>query len=137
MLAGNINWVAIIVSAIVYMGIGWFWYSSAGFGKPWRALMGIKEGKAKEMQKEGMKGMLWGLIAAIVMSYVLAHIILLAGATTIGSGIMTGFWVWLGFYATSQIGSVLWEQKPVKLYYINTLYSLVAISAAGAILAVM
>jgi len=70
------------------------------------------------------------------MSYVLAHFVDYAEAATAMDGIILGFWVWIGFLATTQIGSVLWEGKPVKLYLINTLHYLVALAVMATILAV-
>ncbi|MBI3026774.1 DUF1761 domain-containing protein, partial [Candidatus Woesearchaeota archaeon] len=50
--------------------------------------------------------------------------------------VVLGFWVWIGFLATTQIGMVLWEGKPIKLYIINTLHYLVVLAVMSAILAV-
>jgi hypothetical protein len=48
---------------------------------------------------------------------------------------MTGFWVWLGFFAPLQSDEVLWGGKPWKLFFINTSYRLVSLLAMGLILA--
>jgi hypothetical protein len=46
-----------------------------------------------------------------------------------------GFAMWLGFVTTVQLTTKLFENKPTKLYLINTGYQLVCYLAMGAILA--
>ena len=50
-------------------------------------------------------------------------------------GMQAGFWVWLGFIATTMIGIVLWEIKPVKLYLLIVAYYLISLLVMGSILA--
>jgi len=40
-LTANVNWIAVIVGAIVAYGIGWVWYGML-FGKRWSEGLGIK-----------------------------------------------------------------------------------------------
>ena len=40
-LTANVNWVAVIVGAIVAYGFGWIWYGAL-FGKRWSQGLGIK-----------------------------------------------------------------------------------------------
>lgn len=72
MFSAPVNLVAIVVAAAVYMFLGYMWYSDALFGKPWRRLVGMKDG-AVNNKDAMMKGMLMGFVTALVMSYVLAH----------------------------------------------------------------
>lgn len=39
--AVSINYLAVVVAAVVSMGLGAFWYSPLGFGKMWMNLSGI------------------------------------------------------------------------------------------------
>src|SRR2546429_8655500 len=132
----DINYWAVLVSAIVSMLIGAFWYSPAGFGKAWMQLMGI--GK-KDMDKATGKGMgsryFMMFVGTLVMVYVLAYFVNYAGASDIMAGLQAGFWAWLGFIAPIMLSSVLWEGKPWKLYWINVTHYLVVLLVSGAILA--
>mgnify|MGYP001580390221 CR=1 FL=1 len=132
----SINYLAVVAAAVASMVIGFLWYGPL-FGKQWMALMKFDAKKMKEAQKKGM-GKIYALafLTSLIMSYVLAHFVDYVEAKTIADGIVLGFWVWIGFLATTQIGSVLWEGKPVKLYLINTLHYLVALAVMSAILAV-
>ena len=129
-----INYLAVLVSAIVGYGVGMLWYSVL-FGKPWAELMGFDKKKMEEMKKAGMaRTYAGGFVATLVMSYVLAHIVKFAQAATITDAVMAGFWTWLGFIATVMLGTVLWEGKPVKLYLINVFHYLVVLVAMASIL---
>jgi len=131
----QLNYVAIIVAAVVSMAIGFLWYSPSMFGKQWRKLMGIKKKDMKKMEKKGKQSMIWAFISIIVTAGVLSLIIKWLGLNTWQAGANIGFWIWLGFVATSQLGIVLWEGKPLKLYLINAGHHLVSLAVMGAILA--
>lgn len=132
----TINYLAVIVAAVASMMIGFLWYGPL-FGKQWMQLMNFDKKKIGEAKKKGM-GKIYALafLTTLITSYVLAHFVDYVEAKTIADGIILGFWVWIGFLATTQIGSVFWEGKPVKLYLINTLHYLVALAVMAAILAV-
>ena len=89
--------------------------------------------------KEGM-GKLYAIqaVGSLVMSFVLAHSLIFASSYTktsgVSAGIMTGFWNWLGFIAPVSLGSVLWEGKSWKLYFLNNAYYLVSLIVMGVIL---
>tara|TARA_Y100000310_G_C20701283_1_gene830146 strand:+ start:5927 stop:6328 length:402 start_codon:yes stop_codon:yes gene_type:complete len=128
------NIIALLVAAIVAQVLGMLWYGPV-FGKKWLGFMGWSQKEADKRMKEGKKNMLYAFIGSLVMAYVLASFIGNLGTVGFSAGAMIGFWIWLGFLATTQIGSVLWEGKPKGLYYLNTLYSLVNLAIMGGILA--
>ncbi len=133
----DINYLAVLVSAVVSIILGSLWYSPLLFGKVWMRLAGKN---AKEMNKAKKRGMgklyLVAFIASLVMAYVLAHFIKYLTATSFTDGMLAGFWLWLGFIAAVQIGIVIWDNKPFKLYLLNAIYYLVSLAIMGGILAV-
>jgi len=129
----EINYLTVFVAAIVNMAIGFIWYGPA-FGKAWLQLMGKRMEDINKKQIPKMYAA--AFIATLIMSYVLAHFVDYAEATTAIAGAQTGFWAWLGFIATVTLGSVLWEGKPPKLYILNNAYQLISLVIMGAILAV-
>ena len=132
----SINYLAVLAAAVVSIILGFLWYGPL-FGKQWMQLMGITNKQMKEGSKKGMsKTYAIMVVSTLLTSYILAHFVDYMQASSMMDGIVLGFWIWLGFIATVQIGSVLWEQKPVKLYFINTLHTLVNLAVMGAILAV-
>ena len=131
-----VNYWIVLVAAVAGMVIGFLWFGPL-FGKQYMALMNFDKKKMQEAKKKGMgKTYALAYLTSLVMAYVLAYFVSYAGAKTIADGAALGFLVWIGFFATTQLGMVLWEGKPVKLYVITTLHYLVTLAVMAAILAV-
>ena len=111
----DVNYLAVLVSAIVSFLIGGLWYQAL-FGKTWEKLERKKMGAGKNK----MVLLLINFIASLVTSYVLLHTLTYAGATSVSDALIVGFFTWLGYFAvTTILGSVLWEGKSIKLYAMN------------------
>src|SRR3989344_7048970 len=131
----DINYWAILVSAVASFILGYLWYSPLLFGKPWMKMMGFPHQHMEEAKKKGMvKLYLGNFIATLIMVYILSHFVDYAQAKTITDGLQLGLWVWLGFIATLLFGSILWEGKPFKLFLINSGYRLVELLIVASIL---
>jgi hypothetical protein len=131
-----INYLAVLVAALVPMMIGFAWYSPALFAKKWMALLGKTE---EEIKKSGPgKAYALSFLTALVMAYVLDHSVIFAGAylhmSGFPAGMMAGFWSWLGFVVTTNAGSVLFEFRRAGLYWINMGYYFVCLLIMGGIL---
>ena len=131
-----VNYLAVLVAAIVPMVLGFLWYGPL-FGKQWMAWSGVvPDAGAKAKVNIGYAV---AFVGALLMSYVLSHLIVFASAymQTSGTvaGLSTGFWVWLGFVAPVLLGHTLWEGKPWKLYFLNNSYQLLSLLIMSAILA--
>ncbi len=79
---------------------------------------------------------LLAFVGALVASYVLAMFVDFTRATTIGTGALTGFWVWLDFVATIGLTGVAFGAQPWGLYALNMGNHLVTLAVMGAILAI-
>lgn len=135
-----INYLAILVCGIVSMFVGYLWYGPL-FGKTWMALMGMKMEMMTEAQKKGMsKSYFMMFVGSLVMAYVLSYNLFFAATylkvSGVSAGFMSAFWNWLGFIAPVTLGSVLWEGKSWRLWFLNNSYQLVTLLIMGAILAV-
>lgn len=125
------NWWAVLASAVVMHIIGWLWYGPL-FGKLWQHLSGI----TPSGEKKGMgKAIVWGLLASLVMSVVINKVLEVTPNLSAWCGAAVGATLWLGFVATTQINSVLYEKKSMKLFALNAGYYLVTMAIAGVILA--
>jgi len=135
----DVNYLAVIVSAIAAMVLGFLWYGPL-FGTQWIAYMGWSEADMAAAKAKGMaKTYLIMTISTLVMSYVMAHAILF-GTTytnTFGAvgGLMGAFWYWLGFVAPVTLSAVLWEGKPWGYWFLTAGYYLVSLCMMGVILA--
>lgn len=132
--AVTVNYLAVLVSAIAAMVVGFLWYGPL-FGKLWIGLMGITKKQMEEGKKKGMgKSYAILFVSSLVFAYILAHFVKYLSAATVGDAISAAFWIWLGFIATIALGSVLWEGRPWKLYFLNVAYQFVALAIQAIIL---
>jgi len=128
-----INWWAVLVAGVVYMVVGMIWYGPL-FGKLWKSLMGFTDESVKNMPLKPMTAMVWGLVSALVLAYVLAHFAFYAGVIDVQGALWYASWVWLGFLATNTIGSYLWEGKSFKLFVLNAGAQLVSVALMSLVL---
>jgi hypothetical protein len=125
----GINFWAVVVAGVVHTLIGLVWFMPKLFGNSWVELTG------KKMKPAGH----WipaGLIGHQVMAFVLAVLVNLANVRNVVGGVVMGILVCLGFMATLEIGELIWEKIPFKLFMIRVGNQLVGLASAGAILAV-
>jgi hypothetical protein len=134
------NWIQILIAAIVSMIIGALWHGPI-FGKMWMRLHGftkkdIEKAKkdpkiAKQMRTSYILTFLGQILTAAVFSFLLDQI----GVTSSLHGAFVGFLFWLGFIVTTVIGGVLWEKQSWSQYLFSIAYFLVQFIVMGAILA--
>jgi hypothetical protein len=130
----SINYLAILVAGLSAFVLGSLWYSPLLFGDLWTKLAEIK--KAKKDKYMWLRFLIY-LIGQLVMAFVLAHILIFAAAVTYVEGLITAFWLWLGFIAPITIGGVLWEKKSISLFALNNAYNLIALGLMATILIAM
>ncbi len=130
--AVTINYLAVLVAAVASMVVGFIWYGPL-FGKVWMGLTGKRPEDAKG--PDAMRGYAVSFIAALITAYILSHLVDYAGAKTYQEGAVAGFWVWLGFVATTMGVNYVFSGKPLKLYLIDAGNQLVSIAVMGAIVA--
>ena len=88
------NYLAIAVSAIVYMILGCIWYSPSCFGKLCTSCCKTNEKEMTSSCKPTAKCYICGFIAAFIMAWVLSHVVMSMNSHSIVDGIYTGFWMW-------------------------------------------
>ena len=116
----SLNFVAILVSAVILWLLGAIWYSPVLFAKPWMEMLGIKKGEGKQ---SGLAvGMVASFIGDLVLAFVLAHIVAWAHATGFKYGCVLGVLAWMGFFAAPNLAQGIYEGRPFKLFAINNGY---------------
>ena len=135
-----VNIWAVIVAAIVMFVIGGIWYGPV-FGKQWMKLVGKSQADIDAAKMSGMgKSYVLMFVGSFIMCFVLAGSIVnavhfrLPQLGGVGWGIHMAFWTWLGFVAPVTLGSVLWENKSWKLWFLNNGYYLLSLLVAGLII---
>lgn len=120
----------IIVVTALNIGLGMLWYSPALFGTLWA--------KAHRFDQSSLKPTALHYIGAIIVSFatvaVFYGLLHWFNLTQISEGIKFAFWLWLGFIATTHFSGVIWAQKPLTAYLIDTAFQFVSFIMMGAIL---
>lgn len=137
-----LNYLAILVGVLANVVIGFLWFGPI-FGKAWAKEMGLEN---KEPDNKAMiKATVIMIIGSFLTAYVLAHSLFVWKPSSWNLpgdgpawmyGAYAAFYTWLGFYIPLLLGSVAWESKSWKLFFINAGYNLVSLAAIGLILAV-
>lgn len=125
----GINLWAVLVAGIVHTVIGLIWFMPKLFGDLWVKLTGMEMKPARQWIPAGLLG-------HQLMAFVLAVIVNLTNVTGVVGGMVVGMLVCLGFMATLEIGELIWEKIPFKLFLIRVGNQLIGLSFAGGILAV-
>lgn len=131
----DVNWIAIVIAAVVFNAIGFAWYSDSLFGKKWRKESGMSEADFKKGSTNMNRMFILMTVSSLIMAYVLAVVINVFEATTIAAGLTGAFWLWLGFVATTSLNSVIYEKKSWMYFGINVSFQLVGMLTMGVILA--
>ena len=132
----RINYLAVLVAAILYWVLGALWYSPLLFADRFIALMRWTPQDIAAVQAAGTgKLVAIAFVSSLVLAYVLAHFLRFARAENARDGVRTAFWLWLGFVITSTLETVLFENRALGLYLISNGYHLVGFLLMGALLA--
>lgn len=127
---GNINLIAVVLVAVASMGIGFVWYSTSLFGKPW-----MKEvGKNMEELKGAGVGYFLTAMGSLIMGIIMHIVMNYTNTTKVIDGAFLGIILWLGFVATSFLTNYVFAGRSLKLFLIDIGYFLITFIAAGAII---
>ena len=128
----SVNWLAVVACVIVSMISGSLWFNPKTLYPAWWKAIGRSESDVPGMQNMGM---VWGLtiLSSFVQAASLAFVINLMGSMTLGSGIMAGFMMWLGFVATTGLTNKLFAGQ-LKAWVLEQGNHLVNFLLFGAIL---
>lgn len=118
---GDLDWLAVVVGAIIFMAVGYFWYGTL-FGEQWSAGTGIPAESGTPATDK--------LIAMFVYSFVVSGGINFWGVLdgdiehSLIMGIVFGFF----FIGAASYAGVVWEKRSRSVWMINTLFVFVSIT---------
>jgi hypothetical protein len=115
----HVNYLAVFVAAIAVFVLGWLWYSPLLFFKPWMRARGLDPAVAMAGAKMPGGKLVIELVRCIVLAYVVAHFVAALGVNNWLGAIHLGIFLWIGFPVILLIGSILWENVPVKVAAIH------------------
>jgi multidrug transporter EmrE-like cation transporter len=124
------NWLAIIVAAVVNVALGWVWFGPL-FGKKRIELTGSTDPSGGRSTTALYT---FAFLAAIVTAAVLAFFLALSTAYTVVEGVLYGLYAGVGFVGTAMLGDALFTGRKLSLYLIVAGYPALALIVMGAIL---
>jgi hypothetical protein len=128
----GLNYLAIVIAAIVAWVAGAVWYMS--FGKIWTAAQGLTP---EQMHANKSKlPFIFAFLAELVMAWVLAGLMahLGAGQVTLLNGVVSGAFCWLGFVITALVVNVSFSMRDMRLIWIDGGHWLIVLVLMGAII---
>lgn len=130
----GINYWAVLVVWVLYMVIGAWWYSVAGFAKQWTKHTGINilEIPTKQANNIIMSVAVSSLVQAVTLAVLLNSL----GVSSITEGLIAGLVMWFGLVAATTVGVTLYSKRSWGFLWLNSAYFLVAMGLGSAILAV-
>jgi len=129
----NINYLAVLVSAIAAFALGSLWYTAL-FGKIWQKEVGLSQ---EDISKSSMfKTMGGSFILMLIMVYGLAIFIQGHNETDLTpvQGLYTGLAIGIFFNAASMGINYLYQLKSLRLWIIDAAYQIIYLGIAGLIL---
>ena len=115
----HVNYLAVLVAAVVVFILGWLWYSPLLFYKPWMRLRGLDPDAAMAGAKMPGGKLVVELLRCLVLAYVIARLVALLGVSSWMGGVHFGCLLWIGFPLILLTGSVLWDNVPWKVAAIH------------------
>lgn len=106
----GINYWAILVCAVLAMGIGTIWYGPL-FGKLWMRLSGMADMNAEECKRQQKKAVPLYFVQfalTLLQLFILAHLT----GDTVKSGMLSSLIVWAGFVLPTVAASCMWTAEP-------------------------
>ena len=130
----DLNYLAVLVAALVFFLVGGVWYAAV-FGKPWQNALSLNPDDTVRAQQDFPKALAVWFLSGLIISFVLANFARALGAASFGSGVMVGFWAWLGFALPLNLNSLAFEKRSPHVFLINVGFYWVAFALIGGILA--
>jgi hypothetical protein len=127
----GINYLAVIIAALAGFGLGAIWYRV--LAKPWMMAAGKTEADKPQGAAQVVPFAI-AIVALLVMAWMLAGLMGHLGQVTIRGGMITGFFVWLGFVITTMgVNHAFSGAKPM-LTLIDGGYWLAVLLIQGAVI---
>jgi hypothetical protein len=133
----GINYLAVVIAAIVAWLAGAVWYMT--LGKTWMAALGTTAEEMAEARSQpgAFLPFIYAFVAELVMAWVLAGVIGHLGPLTLRGGVISGAFCWLGFVITTLLVNNSFGRRDWRLLFIDGGHWLLVLLLMGAIIGAM
>ena len=128
----GINYLAVIVAAVVSFGFGFAWYAT--LGKRWMAALGMSRDELLPDGKHPIGTLVLTLVAELVMAWMLAGLLGHLGSIDVKTGLIAGLSLWVGFVATVMLVDHRFQRASWALTLIDGGHWLGVLLVQGAVL---
>ena len=134
---GSLNYWPVLIAAIAAFVFGWLWYG--GLSKQWMEARGLSTADAEQARAQmGALPLVVTFIALLIMAWMFAGVLLHLArggmAINIRTGLISGFFLWLGFVITTLGVNYTFQGAKRALIAIDGAYWLGVLLLEGAIL---
>ncbi len=112
----DVNWIALLASAVAGFVFGALWYMT--LGKAWMAALG-KTPPETGTSSPPLVPMLVALAAQFVMAFVLMQLLVRLDAMSVGAALKAALFLWLGFVLTTLAVNHSFQQAKRSLTVID------------------
>lgn len=130
----DLNPLAILACAFFNMFLGMVWYSPRVFGRVWMESLGINLNDIADSGVQVRLAYFAALFSAVLLSYGLAVAVRALDLRGFFVGTLLGGLVWLFFNFTSMLKIRFFEDRPLRLFLLNSGYDLLSYAVIGGIL---
>ena len=130
---GGVNSIGVIVCVILNVIAGYVWSHPRVFFKPWWKGIG---GGESDTANPNPSLYAWTFLATFIEGVAASLMLTAMGSTTLSSGLVASFFIWLGFVATTNLVNNLFAGRGFKVWAIEAGNHLVYLLITGAILSV-
>ena len=126
----SINFIAVLVAAVVAFVLGGIWYGPL-FGKSWQGYMGLSN---EDIASKGRPALIMGAAFLLTVVQALALAATMPASAGIGGGVVYALFIGVGFVATAFGVNYLFSRHPRALFGIDGGYTVLQFVLMGAII---
>jgi hypothetical protein len=134
---GSLNWLAVIVAAVIYFVLGALWYSPVMFARPWQAAIGWDASR----QPPQMNPMTYvvPLVLYLVASIATGLMAAATGTDTLAEGVTLGLVTGIGYALTMTGVEATFDPnkpRPMTWFAITAAYHVIGFVILGVVIAI-
>ena len=130
----GVNYLAIVIAAVVAWLAGAGWYMA--FGRTWMAALGMTPEKMQAPRGEpgAYLPFIYAFVAELVMAWTLAGLLGHIGPLTVRNGVIAAAFCWLGFVMAAMLVNNSFAKRDWRLIWIDGGHWLLVLLLMGAII---
>jgi hypothetical protein len=134
---GQVNWLAVLVGAVLYFALGAAWYAPPLFGRRWQKAIGWDPQRTPPQMSATSYAV--PLLTYLVIAAAIAMIAAATGSDTLGEGIVLGLVVGIGLFAMHTLGDAVFDPnkpEPWVWFAITATYHVVGVFIVSVLVAI-